>query len=79
MKPQKRTSHNKEENMRLVPRFKYKSDINIKLLKIFVSEHLPPGSALRETILRLNEKLDKPSFLLWIPIWLHLARIQNEK
>jgi hypothetical protein len=40
---------------------------------------LPPGSVLRETILRLNDRIDKPSFLLWVPIWLELARVQHDK
>lgn len=58
---------------------KYKSNINVKPLKVFVSEHLPPGSVLRETILHLNDRIDMPSFLLWIPIWLELARVQPNK
>jgi hypothetical protein len=54
------------------------SEINIKPLKIFVSQNRPPGSALRETILRLNDQLDTPTFLLWIPVWLELAEIKQQ-
>jgi len=54
-------------------------NISIKQLKVFVSEHFPPGYALREAILRLNDRIDKPSFLLWVPIWFELARVKPDK
>jgi cytochrome c len=52
-------------------------EIKIQRLKSFVSQNLPAGHALRETILNLDDSIDTASFLLWIPIWDKLIEIKK--
>lgn len=51
-----------------------RSKINIKMLKSFVAQRLPPYSPLREAILLEEDEITIPEFLSKAAVWLKILK-----